>query len=244
MEQEAARFMDDKLYGNDSNSERKAIFRICRDGFTTRTEEGNPHKLTEDLGIVDSGCSRSMTGNKHRLENFQEFKGGNVTFGGGEGKITGKGTIRISKSFQTPSTNAVTPGSTPLTPGTPVTPDSAPFATSTSPDILSAGASSLRYPHPSTFANEFATGIPILKDIYDNPGSGMFTSSSYDDQEPRADLTNMSSTENVNPTSSKRVKSAHPSSLIIGDIASPVQTRSRVNKSSNGESALVCYIKD
>ncbi|GJT47368.1 putative ribonuclease H-like domain-containing protein [Tanacetum coccineum] len=125
-----------------------------------------------------------------------------------------------------------------------VTPVSAPFATSTSPDILSAGASSLRYPHPSTFANEFATGIPILKDIYDNPGSGMFTSSSYDDEEPRADLTNMSSTENVNPTSTKRVKSAHPSSLIIRDIASPVQTRSRVNKSSNGESALVCYIKD
>ncbi|GJZ59827.1 putative ribonuclease H-like domain-containing protein [Tanacetum coccineum] len=58
---------------------------------------GNPHKLTEDLGIVDSGCSRSMTGNRHRLENFQEFKGGNVTFGGGEGKITGKGTIRTAK---------------------------------------------------------------------------------------------------------------------------------------------------
>ncbi|GKG49241.1 hypothetical protein Tco_0515693, partial [Tanacetum coccineum] len=47
----------------------------------------------------------------------------------------------------------------------------------------------------------------------------MFTSSSYDDEEPRADLTNMSSTENVNPTSTKQVKSAHPSSLIIGHIA-------------------------
>ncbi|GKD26225.1 putative ribonuclease H-like domain-containing protein, partial [Tanacetum coccineum] len=58
---------------------------------------GNPHKLTEDLGIVDSGCSRSMTGNRHRLENFQEFKGRNVTFSGGEGKITGKGTIRTTK---------------------------------------------------------------------------------------------------------------------------------------------------
>ncbi|GJS13913.1 putative ribonuclease H-like domain-containing protein [Tanacetum coccineum] len=102
-----------------------------------------------------------------------------------------------AKPFQTPNTNAVTLGSTPVTPGstlvtlgntpvtpgTPVTPDSAPYATSTSPDILSAGASSLRYPHPSTFANEFATGIPILKDIYDNPGSVMFTSSSYDDEE-------------------------------------------------------------
>ncbi|GKE71245.1 hypothetical protein Tco_1529317, partial [Tanacetum coccineum] len=40
--------------------------------------------------LIDSGYSRSMTGNRHRLENFQEFKGGNVTFGGGEGKITGK----------------------------------------------------------------------------------------------------------------------------------------------------------
>ncbi|GJU55725.1 hypothetical protein Tco_1229439 [Tanacetum coccineum] len=58
---------------------------------------GNPYKLTEDLGIVDSGCSRSMTGNRHMLENFQGFKGGNVTFGGGEGKITGKGTIRTAK---------------------------------------------------------------------------------------------------------------------------------------------------
>ncbi|GKG17249.1 hypothetical protein Tco_0362206, partial [Tanacetum coccineum] len=33
-------------------------------------EGGNPHKLIEDLGIVDSGCSRSMTRNMHRLENF------------------------------------------------------------------------------------------------------------------------------------------------------------------------------
>ncbi|GKE17697.1 hypothetical protein Tco_1425274, partial [Tanacetum coccineum] len=53
-----------------------------------RPKPGNPHKLTEDLGIVDSGCSRRMTRNMHRLENFQEFKGRNVTFSGGEGKIT------------------------------------------------------------------------------------------------------------------------------------------------------------
>ncbi|GKF67425.1 hypothetical protein Tco_0197104, partial [Tanacetum coccineum] len=49
-----------------------------------RPKPGNPHKLTKDLGIVDSGSSRSMTGNRHRLENFQEFKGGNVTFCGGD----------------------------------------------------------------------------------------------------------------------------------------------------------------
>ncbi|GJT84176.1 hypothetical protein Tco_1058518 [Tanacetum coccineum] len=85
-------------------------------------------------------------------------------------------------------------------------------------DIISDGASSLRYPHPSTLANEFAIGVPNFKDIYDNPGLGVFTSSSYDDEEPRADATDMSPTMNVDPTSTKRINSAHPSSLIIRDI--------------------------
>ncbi|GJY93382.1 retrovirus-related pol polyprotein from transposon TNT 1-94 [Tanacetum coccineum] len=51
----------------------------------------NPH------GIVDSGCSRSMTGNKEKLDDFVQVKGGIVKFGGGDGRISGKGTIRTSK---------------------------------------------------------------------------------------------------------------------------------------------------
>ncbi|GKA61373.1 hypothetical protein Tco_0760780, partial [Tanacetum coccineum] len=60
----------------------------------------NPYSDAEDEGIFDSGCSRSMTGNMERLDDlerlddFQEFQGGKVTFGGGEGRITGKGTIK------------------------------------------------------------------------------------------------------------------------------------------------------
>ncbi|GKF77827.1 hypothetical protein Tco_0230297, partial [Tanacetum coccineum] len=56
----------------------------------------NPHK-NRDLGIVDSSCSRSMTGNKEKLDDFVKIIGGTVTFGGGDGKIIGKGTIRTSK---------------------------------------------------------------------------------------------------------------------------------------------------
>ncbi|GJU00114.1 putative ribonuclease H-like domain-containing protein [Tanacetum coccineum] len=59
----------------------------------------NPHK-NKDLGIVDSGCSRSMTGNKEKLDDFMNIIGGTITFGGGDGKITGKGTIRTSKNFE------------------------------------------------------------------------------------------------------------------------------------------------
>nr|GEX96521.1 ribonuclease H-like domain-containing protein [Tanacetum cinerariifolium] len=57
-------------------------------------EKENPFLTTADEGIFDSGCSRSMTGNKERLDDFQVFQSGKVTFGGGEGRITGKGTVR------------------------------------------------------------------------------------------------------------------------------------------------------
>nr|GEZ47296.1 ribonuclease H-like domain-containing protein [Tanacetum cinerariifolium] len=56
----------------------------------------HPH-VNKDIGIIDSGCSRSMTGNKEKLDDFVQVKGGTVTFRGGDGKITGKGTIRTSK---------------------------------------------------------------------------------------------------------------------------------------------------
>ncbi|GKF72630.1 hypothetical protein Tco_0208744, partial [Tanacetum coccineum] len=35
----------------------------------------------EDRGIFDSGCSAHMTGNKDHLDDFEECKGGSVTFG-------------------------------------------------------------------------------------------------------------------------------------------------------------------
>ncbi|GKC87369.1 hypothetical protein Tco_1148018, partial [Tanacetum coccineum] len=42
----------------------------------------NPYSEAKDEGIFDSSCSRSMTGNMERLDDFQEFLGGKVTFGG------------------------------------------------------------------------------------------------------------------------------------------------------------------
>nr|GEV44347.1 putative ribonuclease H-like domain-containing protein [Tanacetum cinerariifolium] len=63
-------------------------------GYSPSVIFGQSFSAAEDEGIFDSGCSRSMTGNKERLDDFQAFYGGKVTFGGGEGRITGKGTIR------------------------------------------------------------------------------------------------------------------------------------------------------
>nr|GEX41562.1 ribonuclease H-like domain-containing protein [Tanacetum cinerariifolium] len=53
-----------------------------------------PKKKAKDRGIVDSGFSQSMSGNKDKLEDFEDFDGGEVTFGGSTGKISGKGTIK------------------------------------------------------------------------------------------------------------------------------------------------------
>nr|GEV16844.1 putative ribonuclease H-like domain-containing protein [Tanacetum cinerariifolium] len=53
--------------------------------------------LEPDNREVKSLYERSMTGNKEKLVDFMQVKGGTVTLRGRDGKITGKGTIRTSK---------------------------------------------------------------------------------------------------------------------------------------------------
>nr|GEW26137.1 hypothetical protein [Tanacetum cinerariifolium] len=60
-------------------------------------ERDDPHKALKDKGIIDSGCSRHMTGNKAHLTDYQEFKGGSIAFGGSNGRITGKGKIKAGR---------------------------------------------------------------------------------------------------------------------------------------------------
>ncbi|GJT17763.1 putative ribonuclease H-like domain-containing protein [Tanacetum coccineum] len=58
--------------------------------------QGNPQMDLQDQGVIDSGCSRHMTGNMSYLTDFEEIDGGYVAFGGNPkgGKITGRGTIK------------------------------------------------------------------------------------------------------------------------------------------------------
>nr|GEV28087.1 retrotransposon protein, putative, unclassified [Tanacetum cinerariifolium] len=53
---------------------------------------GNPQHALKDKGVIDSGCSRHMTGNMSYLTDFKEINGGYVAFGGNPkvGMITGK----------------------------------------------------------------------------------------------------------------------------------------------------------
>nr|GEV85742.1 ribonuclease H-like domain-containing protein [Tanacetum cinerariifolium] len=55
------------------------------------------HQALKDKGVIDSGCSRHMTGNISFLSDFEEFNGGYVAFGGNPkgGKISGKSVSQI-----------------------------------------------------------------------------------------------------------------------------------------------------
>ncbi|GKC30860.1 putative ribonuclease H-like domain-containing protein [Tanacetum coccineum] len=88
------------------------------------------------------------------------------------------------------------------------------------------------YPDLTNYADQDDSQIPALEDIYDNPNDGIFTNASYDDEGTVTDFTNLESTVNVSPIPTSRIHSIHPTTQILRDPKSAVQTRSKVNKSS------------
>ncbi|GKB22945.1 ribonuclease H-like domain-containing protein [Tanacetum coccineum] len=68
-----------------------------------------PQRALKNKGIVDSGCSKHMTGNKAYLVEYQDYNGGPVAFEGSKGYITGKDTeyLVLSLDFKLPDENQV-----------------------------------------------------------------------------------------------------------------------------------------
>ncbi|GJS09110.1 putative ribonuclease H-like domain-containing protein [Tanacetum coccineum] len=67
-------------------------------------KKGNPQLELQEKGVIDSGCSMHMTGNKSYLSDYEEIDGGFVAFGGDpkRGRITGKDTkcVVLSPDFK------------------------------------------------------------------------------------------------------------------------------------------------
>ncbi|GKF80751.1 hypothetical protein Tco_0239353, partial [Tanacetum coccineum] len=51
-------------------------------------------KEYKEKGVIDSGCSRYMTGNKCYLTEYGDYDGGFVSFRDGKGRISRKGKIK------------------------------------------------------------------------------------------------------------------------------------------------------
>nr|GEU31950.1 putative ribonuclease H-like domain-containing protein [Tanacetum cinerariifolium] len=67
--------------------------------ITVKVNKGNLQNALHDKGVIDSGCSRHMTGNISFLSEFEAIDRGYVAFGGNPkgGKISGKGKIKTGK---------------------------------------------------------------------------------------------------------------------------------------------------
>ncbi|GJX27429.1 putative ribonuclease H-like domain-containing protein, partial [Tanacetum coccineum] len=312
----------------------------------------DPQKALKNKGIVDSGCSRHMTGNKAYLVEYQDYNGGPVAFGGSKSQITGKDSecLVLSPDFKLPDENQlllrvprqnnmysfnlenivptgdlaclienatvdesykwhrrlghvkcryqsagihdnidagnskmeaetaqeyfVLPlwssytstvksseaknedekpigdtefaqctedlllqeGVARATSTNTVNTVSTPISTASPSNVFSAGGPDLNN------NDQDDSEIPALEDIYDNPSDGIFTNASYGDEGTMADFTNLETTVNVSPIPTSRIHSIHPTTQILRDPTSSVQTRSKVYKSS-GAHAFVSYIQ-
>nr|GEW52284.1 ribonuclease H-like domain-containing protein [Tanacetum cinerariifolium] len=78
-----------------STEEETKAFRKNADALIIK-EWGNPQMDLQDKGVINSGCSRHMTGNMSYLTDYEEIDGGYVAFGRNPkgGKITRKDTIK------------------------------------------------------------------------------------------------------------------------------------------------------
>ncbi|GJU43646.1 retrovirus-related pol polyprotein from transposon TNT 1-94 [Tanacetum coccineum] len=83
-------------YSKYNGGSKSRYFYIRKDPLG-RPNHDDPQRTLKNKGIVDSGCSRHMTGNKGYLVDYQDFNEGPVAFGGSKGQITGKGKIRTGK---------------------------------------------------------------------------------------------------------------------------------------------------
>ncbi|GKD20575.1 putative ribonuclease H-like domain-containing protein [Tanacetum coccineum] len=89
-----------KFTTNKNSNLKEKVNTVRRNVTTARPKAvGNPQLELQEKGVIDSGCSRHMTGNKSYLSDYQEIYGGFVAFGGSTkgGKIIGKGKIRTGK---------------------------------------------------------------------------------------------------------------------------------------------------
>ncbi|GJW80948.1 hypothetical protein Tco_0144923 [Tanacetum coccineum] len=147
----------------------------------------------QNKGIVDSGCSRHMTGNKAYLAEYQvlmwclafwrklkrQEKDANDAAEALRKEFAQetKNLLIKARAAKASSTNIVNTVSTPVSTASPY--GGLSFTDPTNPD-------------------QDDSKIPALEDIYQHPTDGIFTNSSYDDEGVVADFTNLETVVNKN----------------------------------------------
>nr|GFA16379.1 ribonuclease H-like domain-containing protein [Tanacetum cinerariifolium] len=91
---------EDLIFDSEDDTEIKSVPKQREPSFVPPSEQvktskesvnkGNPQQALKDKGVIDSGCSRNMTGNIYVLSDFEEIDKGYAAFGGNPkgGKIS------------------------------------------------------------------------------------------------------------------------------------------------------------
>ncbi|GJS01571.1 putative ribonuclease H-like domain-containing protein [Tanacetum coccineum] len=205
-------------------------------------DHGNPQIDLQDQGVIDSGCSRHMTGNMFYLTDYEKIDGGYVAFGGNPkgGKITGKGTQSNGITITKASDNAgqARKETEPDDRSKPSIDDEKKVdedpikdsecndqekednvnstnnvnVASTNEVNVVGGKTSIELP--------FDPNMSALEDysIFDY-------SNNDEDDGAEADMNNLDTTIQVSPIPTTRIHKDHPLDQMIGDLQSSIQTR-------------------
>nr|GEV37679.1 hypothetical protein [Tanacetum cinerariifolium] len=199
---------------------------------------GNPHQALKDKGVIDSGCSRHMTGNISYLSEFEEINGGYFAFSGNQkgGKIIGKDDDATFDVKVNETEDHVSPSSSNKTKkhdekakreakGKSLV-DFAP--------VTAVGPNSTNNTNSLNAAGPFDNAVNI---VYSNDEA---------DVGKKADFSNLETSITISPIPTTRVYKDHHVTQIIGDLTSAPQTRSmaRMVKEQEEPKRVLQELKD
>nr|GEU80188.1 ribonuclease H-like domain-containing protein [Tanacetum cinerariifolium] len=218
----------------------KLVVENCKVKSSEKEPKGNPQIDLQDQGVIDSGCSRHMTGNMSYLTEYEEIDGGYVTSRGnskGE-KITGKdhlgkfdgkadegffvGYSMNSKAFRVfNSRTRIVEKSLLIS-----------FSKST-PNVVGTQSNGFAGTKASDNACQARKETKLVKDYIllplwtDDPPFSQDPKSSHDDgsKTSMANMNNLDTTIQVSPIPTIRIHKDHPLDQVIVDLQSATQTR-------------------
>ncbi|GJT49035.1 putative ribonuclease H-like domain-containing protein, partial [Tanacetum coccineum] len=197
---------------------------------------GNPQLELQEKGVINSGCSRHITGNKSYLSDYEEIDGGFVAFGGDPkgGRITSKGKIStggLTYLFAKATLDESNLWHRRL--------GHINFKTLNKLDFLDVGFKQLEE------EEKMDSEHPEDEDIYgcfDDPKMHNLEEIVYSDNDEEVgaetDMNNLATTVPVSPIPTTRVHKDHPLKQIIRDIQSAPQTK-RMTKSVTEHASTV-----
>ncbi|GJZ93820.1 putative ribonuclease H-like domain-containing protein, partial [Tanacetum coccineum] len=205
---------------------------------------GNPQMDLQDQGVIDSRCSRHMTGNMSYLTDYEEIDGGYVAFGGNPkgGKITSRGTKACDDAGKARmESNSPDAGFKPSSnDGKKVDEDSR-----NSEGIDQEKEDNVNSTNNVNAANTNEvnnvcgkTSIKLPDDPNMPPLEDSVYSNNDEDVGAEADMNNLDAFMPVSPILTIKVHKDHPVEQIIGDLNSTPQTR-RITKNLEELARLV-----